>query len=43
MQVEVITHNPRWKDEFEKEAQKIKAILYMMIYYWKYITSAVLP
>lgn len=26
MQVEVITHNPRWKDEFEKEAQKIKAI-----------------
>lgn len=26
MQVEVITHNPCWKDEFESEAQKIKAI-----------------
>ncbi|MDT3959022.1 GrpB family protein [Staphylococcus kloosii] len=26
MQVEVITHNPRWKNEFEQEAQKIKAI-----------------
>jgi GrpB-like predicted nucleotidyltransferase (UPF0157 family) len=26
MQVEVITHNPCWKDEFESEAQKIKEI-----------------
>lgn len=26
MQVEVITHNPRWKNEFEQEAQNIKAI-----------------
>lgn len=26
MQVEVTAHNPRWKDDFEKEAQKIMAI-----------------
>lgn len=26
MQVEVIAHNPRWKNEFEQEAQKIKDI-----------------
>lgn len=26
MQVEVTAHNPRWKDDFEKEAQKLMSI-----------------
>jgi GrpB-like predicted nucleotidyltransferase (UPF0157 family) len=43
MQVEVITHNPRWKNEFEQEAQKIKEIYQELILDIHHIGSTSVP